>query len=215
MKERNKLIIAIIAVVLIIIVVVGATYAYWQWTTNTDQQTTVEFSVPTTDEQLSASLDGGAQITVSDLAPSACTNQTYAMKKAVTLTYKNLTTQTASIKANIAVSNWNQTHSGSLDLSKLHYALTRGSDAGSNCTAGINRELVAGGLTSTFVSSGNLIDNVEILSVPANTSQSTETFYLWVWIDPDYNGTNTGNTISDPMQDLTFTLTWSGEISNG
>jgi len=214
MKEKNKLIIAIISVMMIIVVVIGATYAYWQWTTNTTQQTAVEFTVPTKDAQLSASLNGGATTTVSNLAPAACTNATYAMKKAMTLTYKNLTTQTASVKAKLTVSNWNQPHTGTLRLNKLHYALTRGSDAGGDCTAGTNRTLVAGGSDSSFVTSGALINNIEILSVPANTEEDTETYYLWVWIDSSDNGLNTGSTVTDPMQDLSFTLTWTGTISN-
>lgn len=214
MKEKNKLIIAIICVIMIVVVVIGATYAYWQWTTNSAQQTAVEFTVPTKDAQISASLAGGATTTVSNLAPAACTNATYAMKKAMTLTYKNLTTQTASVKATLTVSNWTQPHSGSLRLNKLHYALTRGSAAGEDCAAGTNRTLVAGGSSSTFVTSGALINNIEILSVPANTSESTETYYLWVWLDSSDNGSNSGSTVTDPMQDLTFTLTWTGTISN-
>ena len=214
MKERKKLIIAIISVVLIIIAVIGATYAYWQWTTNSAQQTAVEFTVPTKDAQLSASLNGGATTTVSNLAPAACTNATYAMKKAMTLTYKNLTTQTASVRATLTVSNWTQPHAGTLRLNNLHYALTRGSAAGGDCAAGTNRTLVAGGSTSSFVTSGALINNIEILSVPANTAQNTETYYLWVWLDSEDDGANTGSAVTDPMQDLSFTLTWTGTISN-
>mgnify|MGYP007056198665 CR=1 FL=1 len=215
MSERNKLIIAIIAVISIIIVVVGATYAYWQWNTNTNEKTNMIFTVPTQDSQLSASLEGGETTTVANLLPAACTNTTYAMKKEMTLTYKNLTTQTASIKATLTVNDWTQPHSGTPMLGKMHYALTMGSMAGEDCAAGTNRVLVTGGVRSTFVSSGNLIDNVEILSVAPNTDETTETYYLWVWVDSSYEGTNTGNTISDPLQDLTFTLTWTGTITNG
>ncbi len=214
MKERDKIIIAVVAVLLITVAVVGATYAYWQWTTNTTQQTAVTFTVPNKDDQLSASLAGGGTTTVSSLAPAACTNATYAMKKEMTLTYKNLTTQPASVKATLTVSNWTQPHTGTLRLNKLHYALTTGSAGGSGCDAGTNRTLVAGGSSSSFVTSGALINNIEIKAVPANTAQDSQTYWLWVWIDSSDNGSNSGSTISDPMQDLSFTLTWSGSIAN-
>jgi hypothetical protein len=222
MKERNKLIIAIVAVVLIVVVVVGATYAYWSWSTNSAQATTIEFTVPTKDSQLSASLAGGGTTTVSNLAPAACTNSTYAMKKAVVLTYKNLTTQAAQVKATLTVSNWNQPHTGTLRLSNLHYALTTGTAGGDNCNSGTNRTLVAGGTNSAFVTSGALpngsnytgLNNTVILDVPANTAETSKTYYLWVWLDAGDNGSNTGATVTDPMQDITFKLTWTGTIEN-
>ena len=106
MKERNKLIIAIIAVALIVIVVVGATYAYWQWTSNSAQNTAVTFTVPNKDAQLSASLKGGGSTTVNNLAPAACTNSTYAMMKPLLLTYANNTDQTARVKATLTITSW-------------------------------------------------------------------------------------------------------------
>ena len=215
MKERNKLIIAIVAVVLIIVVVIGATYAYWQWSTNTNQATNVKFTVPTQDELLGATLNGGGSTTVSNLAPAACTNATYAMKKQITLTYYNQTSQTASVKGTLTVSNWSQPHTGTLRLNKLHYALTTGTNGGTGCDKGT---VLAGGTTSSFVTSGALINNVEIKSVPARTgtkaAPKSETYYLWVWIDSTDNGSNTGSTVTDPMQDLSFTLTWTGSIAN-
>lgn len=214
MKERNKLIIAIIAVILIIAVVIGATYAYWQWSTNTTQATNVKFTVPTQDKLLGATLNGGGSTTVSNLAPAACTNSTYAMKKQISLSYFNQTSQTASIKATLTVSNWTQPHTGTLRLNNLHYALTTGTNAGNGCDKGT---VVAGGSSSSFVTSGALINNIEIKSASAGTGTSTEpateTYYLWVWIDKNDTGSNTGSTVTDPMQDLSFTLTWTGSIS--
>ena len=215
MKKRNKIIIAIVAVLLITVAVVGATYAYWSWSTNTTQRTIVNFTVPTQDNQLSASLAGGGTTTVSNLAPAACTNGTYAMKKTLTLTYKNLTTQSAVVKGTLTVSNWNQPHTGTLRLNNLHYALTTGTAGGDNCNAGTNRTLLAGGANSTFVTSGALINDITLKSnIAANTSSGSETYYLWVWLDSNDNGSNSGATVTDPMQDLTFTLTWTGTITN-
>ena len=213
MKERTKYIIAIIAVISIIVVVIGATYAYWQWSTNSNEEVNVIFntgnSVPIT-----AYINGNGTTTVSNLLPAACTNQTYALQKEVVLTYENLTPQPAIVKATLTVSNWNQPHSGTLSLNKLHYALTTGTAASGGCNAGTNRTLVTGGSNTSFVTSGALINDVQILSVPANTARTSKTYYLWVWLDSSYEGTNSGSAVTDPMQDLTFTLTWSGTMSN-
>lgn len=217
MKERNKLIIAIIAVVLIIIVVIGATYAYWQWSTNTAQRTNIKFNVVgSVSNLMGANLNGGGSATVSNLAPAACTNATYAFKKQVTLTYYNQTSQNADIKATLTLSNVNQPHSGTLRLNNLHYSLTTGSNAGNGCTSGT---VVAGGTSSAFPAFTNntkIIDNVTIKTATAGQGTSasplSETYYLWVWIDSADNGSNTGGTVTDPMQDLSFTLTWTGTM---
>ena len=210
MKDRNKLIIAIIAVVLIIVVVVGATYAYWQWTSNEAQNTTVTFTVPNKDAQLSASLKGGATTTVNNLAPAACTNSTYAMKKPMLLTYANNTTQAAQVKVTLKITSW--TAGGTFqtgDLPHIHYAVTT---SGTNCTSPIT------GLSGTFPNNAAnntvLINNVKLKDVAAGGSATDEQYYSWVWLDTGYEGGNTGSTISDPMQQLSFQLTWSGTIEN-
>ena len=209
MKNNKKLIIAIVAVISIIAVVVGGTYAYWTWTTAENQRTTVGFTV---EGGGYANLEGGGSVTVQNLAPAACTNSTYAMKRRITLTYQNTQSQALPITGTLTVSNWTQPHTGTLDLSKLHYALTTGSAAADNCNTGTNRTLVAGGADSTFVTSGALINNATLVaSAPANmTTEGSQTYYLWVWLDSTYTHENVGTTISDPMQDLSFTLTWSG-----
>lgn len=205
MKERNKIIIAIVIVIAIIAVVVGATYAYWQWQTSAEQQTDVSFTVQ---NDLSATLIGGGTTAVSNLAPAACTNSTYAFKKEILLNYQNGTSQAAKVNATLTVSGFNQPHSGSLDLSKLHYVLNTSSE---NCTSG---SILAGGTNSSFVKNGALINNLKIKDNIAANSSGSQNYYLWVWIDKNYTSMNTGNTISDPMQDLTFKLTWSGSITN-
>ena len=214
MKEKNKIIIAIIAVILIIIVVIGATYAYWQWTTSANQVTNIQLTVSGIDDLMGASLEGNGTIDVANLAPASCTNSSYAMKKEIVLSYYNQTNQAAEVKGSLTVSNWHQTHTGTPRLNNLHYALTTGTGAADSCTTGV----IAGGASSSFVTSGVLIDNVTLANV--NAKQGTEanpipkTLYLWVWIDENDTHTNVGNVVSDPMQELTFTLTWSGSISN-
>lgn len=212
MKERNKLIIAIIAVALIVIVVVGATYAYWQWTSNSAQNTAVTFTVPNKDAQLSASLKGGGSTTVNNLAPAACTNSTYAMMKPLLLTYANNTDQTARVKATLTITSWTAGGTFSTgDLQHIHYAVTNSS---TNCSTG-----TITGMTGTFpdnAGSSTVLINNQVLknAIAAGGSATDEPYYLWVWLDTGYEGANTGSTISDPMQQLSFQLTWTGTIEN-
>lgn len=209
MKDRNKLLIAIAAVLVITIIVVSGTYAFWQWTSNSSQQTSVTFTVPQATDLLYASLDGGGSSTVSNLAPAACTNSTYAMKKTVVLNAYNQTTQAANVYATLTLSGFTAPHgTPTTELSNIHYALTT---SGTSCTTD-----VVTGTTGTFSStSGALFTDAVIKTVAANTNTLTPTtYYLWVWIDPSYAGTNTGSEITDKLQDISFTLTWSGSINN-
>ena len=212
MKEKNKLIIAIVAVVLIIIIVVGATYAYWQWTSNAAQKTNVGFTVASSNELLSASFSGGATAAVTSLAPAACTNATYAMKKPMLLTYANNTTQAARIKLTLTITSWTAGAAFSNgDLPHLHYAVTT---SNSSCTTG-----AVSGMTGTFPNGATtntvLINDVVLVNnIAAGGSASNSPYYLYVWLDTDYEGANSGNTVSDPMQQLSFQLTWTGTIEN-
>ena len=163
-----------------------------QWSS---QQTAVEFTVP--DDLLYASLNGGGSTTVSKLAPAACTNSTYAMKKTVVLNAYNKTTQDAKVYATLTLSNFTAPHGiPTTELSNIHYALTT---SGTNCTSN-----TITGTTGTFsATSGALFTDVDIKTVAANTNTLTPTtYYLWVWIDPNYEATNTGNDISDKLEDI-------------
>ena len=217
MVETRKLIGAIVGIVAFIALIAGATLAYWQWTTNSAQRTNIKLNViQGLEELMGANLDGGGSITVSNLAPASCTNSSYAMKKQVTLTYYNLASQSASIKGTLTLSNPLQVHSGTLRLNNLHYSLTTGDNAGDSCTSGT---IVAGGANSAFPAFTNgtkIINDIQLKLASPNSGTPqvplSETYYLWVWIDSMDNGSNVGSTVTDPMQDLSFTLTWTGRM---
>jgi len=213
MKERNKLIIAIVAVLLIIIAVGGATYAYWSWSSTTAQKTNVTFTVnqSTLEGQMYAKLDGGGATTINNLAPvSSCLNSTYAVKVPVTLKYKNATTNPAFIMADLTISSFSAPHGtpDSDDLKHLHYALTTSS---SSCTSDLIKSGTFSATSGTLISDNGLGTG----TIAANTTtEQSKTMYLYIWIDSAYTHTNTGSAITDPLQDISFTLTWSGTISN-
>lgn len=213
--EAKKLIGAIIGVIAFIALIAGATFAYWQWTSNSAQRTNIKLNVASS-VPMGASLDGGGSIQVANLAPASCTNSTYALKKEITLTYYNETPQNASIRGTLTLSNPHQAHAGTLRLNNLHYALTTGTNAGNSCTSGT---IVVGGNNSAFPAFTNgtkIINDIQLKVAQANSgtaqNQLTETYYLWVWIDSSDNGSNVGSTVTDPMQDLSFTLTWTGRM---
>ena len=215
--DTKKLIGAIIGIIAFGALIAGATFAFWQWSTNTSERTNVSFNVVNSvNDLMGANLDGGASVTVSNLAPASCTNTMYAMKKEITLSYYNQTSQNANINATLTLSSPHQEHSGTLRLNNLHYALTTGENASDSCTSGT---VLAGGATSSFPAFTNgtkIINNLTIKTVSANTGSKSsplnETYYLWVWIDANDTGSNTGSTVTDPMQELSFTLTWTGDM---
>jgi len=221
MKEKNKLIIAIVAVVAIIVIVVSGTFAYWTWLSSDEQQTSVSFTVSgeALQGQLYANLDGGGAETFDNLAPvSSCTNSSYAMMKTLSLNYGNKTANAANIYATLTVSNF-QSPYGIPDkdaMSYLHYAVTT---SPTNCSTGVVTE---GTFTTAdaAITSGPLFTDVNLLGGPisTDTDDTTIPLYLWVWIDGNeengYEHTNIGDVISDPMQDISFDLTWSGTITN-
>lgn len=208
MKEnKNKIIISIIAVLLIAAIVAGGTYAYWSWSSNTAQRTNVTFTVDA--PNMSASIDGSGSSTVASLAPTTCTNSTYAMKKAVAITYTNGTSVAAKLTANLKVSSVKAGISTpantAAQLGKLNYALTTSS---TSCTTGA----VKTGNFMNILSAGSTVLTLDI-NVPANTAETTSTYYLYVWLDSTYTHENVGSTNSDPMQNLSITLQWDGSMT--
>lgn len=217
MKKKNQLIIAIVSVFLIIVVVAGSTYSYLTWVSNTTHRTIINFAIADSTQDMYANLEGGGSATAQNLAPVTCASSnygTYGLKRTMTLKYKNNTAQAASIKGTLTITAWTPAHGtiSSEALGKINYRVT---ESGTNCS-----QTAVTGMSGTFPStitagSTKLINNVQFLSAPANTTtEQTKTYYLWIWIDSTYAHENVGNVISDPLQDLQFTVQWSGTMSN-
>lgn len=215
MKEKRKtLVISITIVVLIIFTVAGATYAYWTWITSKNEQTDLILSVDQTSQKgkLNARINGAVQ-NVSKLIPvSSCTNENYVIKKPIILTYTNTTENNAIVKGTLTVSNFVSPNGKPNEnaLKYIKYAVTKNAD---NCTTDI-----IDGMSGSFnTTNGNLFSNITLKDniLEKNTIEMNETYYLWVWLDKNYSYQNIGNNeTTDPMQDISFTLSWTGEISN-
>ena len=65
-------------------------------------------------------------------------------------------------------------------------------------------------------STGGTISLIDNLSITANNT-TTAYYEFYLWIDKTYGNSTygaTGTTISDPLQDLTINLTWTGSMTN-
>lgn len=221
MKERNKLIIAIVAVAVIIVSVGGGTYAFFTWVTNTSQRTNVSFTVnqTTIEGDLNAQIVGNANASSLDatLKPASCTSSGNAIIKTVPITYYNSTVQAATVTATLKVTAFNLRSASykptSTDLGYLKYALTESS---TNCTTSAVQTGTFSGITFSGAAGSNLPYTLfdQTITAPANMSEAvTKTYYLWIWLDSTYSHQNEGSVNSDPMQGFTINVEWSGTIA--
>ena len=192
MDRGNKAII-ILSILTVIFTIMGGTFAYWNWQSSSEQNTAVTFTVAS---GFSCSADGGGSISSNDkvLAPAACTNTTYAIKRTITvsptITQPNKT---------IYLDMWLKVKNIGTELSNsvnMKYALTT---SDTNCTTNV-------------VSTGNFHNattntQIELLHYKEYSSTTTETYYLWIWLD---------SAETDPVtQNQTFNIELSGNCTDG
>ncbi len=220
MKDNTKVIISIVLVALIIVLVGGGTYAYWQWQSNTTQQTNITVTIPS-QGNITMKIDGGGDITTKTLAPAQCTNTTYAIQRKVKVTAENGTStpMKGTIALNVAALTAAQGTLNSTNKASIKYALVS-TDATQYAATGFSKTgdacATSAAASGTFgsVSTGGTITLINNLSIVANNT-TTAYYELYLWIDKGYTGaTTTGTSITDPLQDLTIRLTWTGSMTN-
>ena len=125
---KNKRIIPTLIVLGIIFTIMGGSLAYYNWQTLTEERTLVTF---TANSEFSCSADGGGDITSGqvNLVPTTCTNETYAIKREVTVNTV-LTNQGENIMLDLWL-NVDILDTGLKDSTNFKYALTKGS---TSCT---------------------------------------------------------------------------------
>ena len=176
----------------IVVALIGATFAYWSWETTSGQRTAVSFTIG---NGFSCSADGGGNITSSDvmLAPSTCTNETYAIKRTV----KVNTTQNAGKKIYLDMNlKVNSIGTGLAGTTNFKYALTTGSNS---CTDGVVKTGNFSGATTN--TEKPLLSNKEY-----TTTTSNDTYYLWIWLDAAET--------SSATQNQTFNISLSGTCTD-
>ena len=177
--NENKAIYIFLAIAIVMFLTVGATYAYWQWATNSAQQTAISF---TATSGISCSANGGGNITSSDvkLAPTSCTDPEYAIQRTITTSVTNNNQGSVYLSLNLKVNSMASELAAS---ENFKYALTT---SPSSCTTGVIKTGTFTGATtnSTFT----ILEDQEY-----QTSPGTGTYYLYIWLDEAESNNNTMN----------------------
>ena len=179
MKDKNKLIMTIVVITLAAIVIVGATYAYWSWTTSTNDQTNVTFRVTS---DFSCGADGGGSITSQEkiLAPTTCTNENYAFQRPIVVKPTiNKNGKTIYMDLNLKVNSIGTYLSQS---QYFKYALTTDS---TSCTNGVVASGTFQGATTNT--------EIRLLHNKSYSSTTNDPYYLYIWLDKDETNNNTQN----------------------
>ena len=192
--DKNKKIIIIVSITILILSIVGGTLAYWSWVTNTNQRTNVTFTLAS---GYSCSADGGGNINSGEkvLIPTLVSNE-YAnnyIKRTVTVSPTIDTTGKT-----IYMDLW-------LDIKTLGDGLT---------TTDYFRYAFTTGASSPddgVIASGNfrglaVNDKVKLLLNKKYTSTTTETYYLWIWLDI--------NEEDDSVMSQSFSLSLNGSCTD-
>ncbi len=172
--KNKKLIISIITVILIIIAVIGGTYAYWRWQTTAEENTSFNLVGPKQSDLFSCKADGGGNISANEktLVPTvvdSSTTENYIKRE---------------VKINPTIPNSNKTiylslwlnvnviGSGLSTTDNLHYVLTTGASSPDD-----------GVVLSKNFKGVSVNDKLYLLSDKTYSATTTETYYLWIWLD--------------------------------
>lgn len=204
-QQTNKILISIVVVALIIAIVGGATFAYWSWQSNTAQQTNVNVTV----NGGSLTINGGNVSSTGMYPTSDCDGAGALVGGTATVTAVNQTDSPMTVK--LSIRGTLSVRQGSLkseDKEKLKWAIVQ--VASSTATPSDNT-CKTGAIASGTLN--NVTTNTDIdtrIAFTATASGTTTRYYkLYVWLDSTYNHTNSGDDISDPMQNLTISVKWS------
>ena len=192
--DKKKKVMVVLFTLTIIFTIIGSTFAYLSWSSSEEQKTNVTF---TKGEGFSCSVNGGGNIAEGDviLMPTVVNDSTTSYYIKRTITVKPTITDSL---LPIYMDLWLDINSLGTGLSNslnLKYALTTSSTSP----------------TTGVVSSGNFNgkiagDKVNLLTSKEYTATTTDTYYLWIWLDAE-------ETSSDTMNQ-SFSLSLNGSCMN-
>ena len=179
--DKNKRIITVLMILTIVFTIMGGTFAYWSWRTTEAQKTNITFSITS---DFSCAADGGGNITSSDvnLVPTVVNDKTTAnyIKREVKVTPTINTTGKT-----VYMDLW-------LDIKKL--------DSGLSNSVNFKYSFTTSSTSNTegVVSSGNFNskvkdDKINLLSSKSYNANTTDTYYLWIWLDAEETDSATMN----------------------
>lgn len=209
MKNSTKIIISVVSVIAIIVVVIAGTYAYWAWSTSEEQRTSVVISV----KGATMTIDGGGNITTKNLLPTTCINTTNSIQRKIKVVSNNETNRVMNELLQLNIDAFTPAQGTLTDTAKanLKWALvelTDQTDYSSSTWKGCTTPTKSGTF-SGFVTGNTITLNTNSLAAGAT---STKYYELYIWLDSAYTYTNVGTVQSDPMQDLTLNLSWTGML---
>lgn len=192
--DKKKKIVGVLITLTIIFTVMGSTFAYLSWSSSEEQKTQVTF---TKEAGFSCSVNGGGNIAEGDviLMPTVVNDSTTSYYIKRTITVKPTITDSL---LPVYMDLWLDINSLGTGLSNslnFKYALTTSSTSP----------------TTGVVSSGNFNgkitgDKINLLTSKKYTATTTDTYYLWIWLDA-------AETSSDTMNQ-SFSLSLNGSCMN-
>lgn len=192
--NKKKKVMGVLFTLTIIFTIIGSTFAYLSWSSSEEQKTNVTF---TKGEGFSCSVNGGGNITTGEviLMPTVVNDSTtsYYIKRTITVN-PTITDSLLPIYMDLWL-DINSLGTGLSNSLNFKYALTTSSTSP----------------TTGVVSSGNFNgkiagDKVNLLTSKEYTATTTDTYYLWIWLDA-------AETSSDTMNQ-SFSLSLGGSCMN-
>ena len=192
--DKKKKIVGVLITLTIIFTVMGSTFAYLSWSSSEEQKTQVTF---TKEAGFSCSVNGGGNIAEGDviLMPTVVNDSTtsYYIKRTITVN-PTITDSLLPIYMDLWL-DINSLGTGLSNSLNFKYALTTSSTSP----------------TTGVVSSGNFNgkitgDKINLLTSKKYTATTTDTYYLWIWLDAE-------ETSSDTMNQ-SFSLSLNGSCMN-
>ena len=179
--DKKKKIVGVLITLTIIFTVMGSTFAYLSWSSSEEQKTQVTF---TKEAGFSCSVNGGGNIAEGDviLMPTVVNDSTtsYYIKRTITVN-PTITDSLLPVYMDLWL-DINSLGTGLSNSLNLKYALTTSSTSP----------------TTGVVSSGNFNgkiagDKVNLLTSKEYTATTTDTYYLWIWLDAEETSSDTMN----------------------
>ena len=179
--DKKKKVMVVLITLTIIFTIIGSTFAYLSWSSSEEQKTNVTF---TKGEGFSCSVNGGGNITTGEviLMPTVVNDSTtsYYIKRTITVN-PTITDSLLPIYMDLWL-DINSLGTGLSNSLNFKYALTTNSTSP----------------TTGVVSSGNFNgkitgDKINLLTSKEYTATTTDTYYLWIWLDAEETSSDTMN----------------------
>ena len=202
-NDKNKKIILVLVILTVIFTIIGGSLAYFSWISSEAQKTNIVFTVERT---FSCAADGGGSITNNSaiIVPTLVNSNTTGnyIKREVKVT----PTINESGKT-IYMDLWldiNKLDSGLSNSVNFKYAFTTSST--SNTTGVVASGNFNGKVGNTNANEMTSSNRVNLLSNKSYSATTTDTYYLWIWLDAE-------ETSSDTM-DQSFSLSLNGSCGD-